>query len=372
MVVRSVRFSPLVTVCRGGDVSSAAGRAGRTQTGRSAILRLGKQSTLDVLCVGQCSMMAYTRESTAVIAQASAQDSSAQGSSNTNELLIVGPGVLGSYLGKLWLDTHGAGTVVGQTNTTTNHEVLKSIGISPRTGDDAQGVKAGQRFANVAYCAPPSGSEDYPGDIAKALSYWDGSGNFIFTSSAGVYSINDGSDCNESSPVNELGSNPRTDALLLAEKTVLEAGGCVMRLVGLYHRTRGPHTFFLKQGDVPRWGGYTVNMIHYEDAASICKAVLVGQGSDTGIYRSEVFVGCDGTPVTFQDMMHAIEESGVLPGHVEFTEKDGGDNKGKYMSNTATREQLQWSPKYSSVAAFFKQGAQDWYCRVQPTGMPHA
>lgn len=36
---------------------------------------------------------------------------------------------------------------------------------------------------------------------------------------------------------------------------------------------RGAHTFFLRQGQVSRWGGYTVNLIHYEDAASLCVAV---------------------------------------------------------------------------------------------------
>ena len=38
-----------------------------------------------------------------------------------DQLLIVGPGVLGSYLGSLWLEANGPGTVVGQTNSTTNH-----------------------------------------------------------------------------------------------------------------------------------------------------------------------------------------------------------------------------------------------------------
>lgn len=37
---------------------------------------------------------------------------------------------------------------------------------------------------------------------------------------------------------------------------------------------RGAHTFFLRQGEVQRWGGYTVNLIHYEDAAELCLAVL--------------------------------------------------------------------------------------------------
>lgn len=36
---------------------------------------------------------------------------------------------------------------------------------------------------------------------------------------------------------------------------------------------RGAHTFFLRMGKVPRWGGYTVNLIHYEDAARLAAAV---------------------------------------------------------------------------------------------------
>ena len=64
---------------------------------------------------------------------------------------------------------------------------------------------------------------------------------------------------------------------------------------------RGAHTFFLREKEVARWGGYTVNLIHYEDAASLCLAVLVGQGGEeAGPYRSRAFLGCDGAPVTFE------------------------------------------------------------------------
>lgn len=47
----------------------------------------------------------------------------------------------------------------------------------------------------------------------------------------------------------------------------------MVRLVGLYHALRGAHTFFLRAGSVERWGGYIINLIHYEDAASLCLAV---------------------------------------------------------------------------------------------------
>ena len=50
-----------------------------------------------------------------------------------------------------------------------------------------------------------------------------------------------------------------------------------------------------------RWGGYTVNLIHYEDAASLCLAALQGRGSEGGAYyRARTFLGCDGAPVTFE------------------------------------------------------------------------
>lgn len=44
--------------------------------------------------------------------------------------------------------------------------------------------------------------------------------------------------CDESAPTAKPGDNERTDRLLAAEAVVLEAGGCVVRLVGLYHAQR--------------------------------------------------------------------------------------------------------------------------------------
>jgi hypothetical protein len=48
--------------------------------------------------------------------------SSVMASASSQDLLIVGPGVLGSYLGKLWKEQHPGATVTGQTNSTANHE----------------------------------------------------------------------------------------------------------------------------------------------------------------------------------------------------------------------------------------------------------
>lgn len=56
-----------------------------------------------------------------VVAAAAAGNGSGGDGPSSNRLLIVGPGVLGSYLGKLWVDANGTGSVVGQTNSTNNH-----------------------------------------------------------------------------------------------------------------------------------------------------------------------------------------------------------------------------------------------------------
>jgi hypothetical protein len=296
------------------------------------------------------------------------------GSPSSKSLLICGPGVLGSYLGKLWLDDFGAGTVTGQTNTTNNHAALSALGVKTRLKTEA----GAEKFPFVCYSAPPSGSEDYVGDVNAALNLWDGTGSFVFTSSAGVYAVEDGSACDENAPLVPLGANPRTDALLNAEQAVLDAGGCVVRLVGLYHRTRGAHTFFLKQGEVARFGGYIVNLIHYEDAASLTGAILRGQGSEnqgsSDGYRSKVFLGCDNIPVSFEDMMKQIEASGQLDGSTTFTGA-AGPSQGKRMNNNATRKQLQWEPKFSGgIGKFFADGGNDWYFvegSAAPTGAPH-
>lgn len=337
------------------------------------------------------------RASVAASASASASDSVVPAAATTAEptipstpsgddLLIVGPGVLGSYLGLLWKTRHPRANVVGQTNTTTSHDKLKSLGIAPRTSEEAAGSSA--KYPRVLFAAPPSGSADFVAEIEKAISLWDRDAPgacFVYTGSAAVYDVDDGSHCNEDSPLVQKGKSERTDKLLAAEDAVLGAGGCVLRLAGLYHAQRGAHTFFLRMGTVDRWGGYTVNLLHYEDAARLAEAVLSGAGltgsgdggggapsrcspspSPPSSWRSRAFLGTDGAPITFQDMCDAAVASGSYKTStpVKFTAEEGAStSRGKLMSNAATREALggEWQPKYSSFEAFVASGAVDVY-----------
>ncbi len=52
-----------------------------------------------------------------------------------------------------------------------------------------------------------------------------------------------------------------------SNKLIFSSGACLLQ--------RGAHTFFLKMAKVGRWAGYTVNLIHYEDAAELAAAVRV-------------------------------------------------------------------------------------------------
>ena len=203
--------------------------------------------------------------------------------------------------------------------------------------------------------------------VAAATKLWDGSGSFVFTSSMSVCAAEDGSEVNEENcPLVPEGRGPSTDRLLAAEAAALSAGGNVLRLVGLYHAQRGPHTFFIRQGEIARYGGYTVNMLHYEDAASLAAAILRGDGAPTGgAWRGRVFVGADNHPLTFQEMVDACFDSGAFSGSVKFTAPapTNGVGLGKRVNNDITRRKLGgWAPKHNSFVDFYKTTkGQDFY-----------
>ena len=63
--------------------------------------------------LASASVLHFSRSRSAVAVMAAA---------GSKDLLIVGPGVLGSVTGKLWKEEFPEATVVAQTNTTNNHE----------------------------------------------------------------------------------------------------------------------------------------------------------------------------------------------------------------------------------------------------------
>ncbi|KAH0465267.1 hypothetical protein IEQ34_005370 [Dendrobium chrysotoxum] len=109
-----------------------------------------------------------------------------------SSLLIVGPGVLGKLVAEKWQQDYPGCHIFGQTMTTEHHDDLVKLGIKPSLSG-----KSDREYPNIIFCAPPSRTTDYPGDVRVALSNWNGEGSFLFTSSTAVYDCNDEQLCDE-------------------------------------------------------------------------------------------------------------------------------------------------------------------------------
>ncbi|KAF7837874.1 uncharacterized protein G2W53_006356 [Senna tora] len=263
-----------------------------------------------------------------------------------HDLLIVGPGVLGRMVAEKWREEHPDCQVYGQTLTTDHHDELIKMGINP----SLKWTEAAHKFPYVIFCAPPSQSSDYPGDLRLATLSWNGEGSFLFTSSSAPYDCNDNGPCDEDTPVVPIGRSPRTDVLLKAENVVLEFGGCVLRLTNLdilNKEGRGAHAYWLEKGIVDSRPDHILNFIHYEDAASLSIAILKKN------FRGRIFLGCDNHPLSRQEVMDLVNQSGKFEKKFEkFTGTDGP--LGKRLNNSKTRQEIGWEPKYSSFPHFLE------------------
>ena len=324
-------------------------------------------------------------------------------------LLVVGPGVLGSLVCQKWLEMFPAAIVVGQTNSTKNHESLEKLGITARTEDTFEHFDP-KTYPYVVFSAPPSGSDDYPGEIKKALEKWNGKNEysgFCFTSSSAVFP--DNIDCDDDTATLKLGANPRADRLLNAENVVLEHENrrkekensddavkkekeegknenyqnraAVLRLAGLYHSLRGAHTYFMKAGTIESRPDALVNCIHYEDAADLVVKVLLREDA-----QRNVFLGCDGHPITREDVATCALESGCFDNDdndsedgqkhskPEFTKSEGP--VGRRMTCEGTRKALGWAPKFTSFRDFFdketNKGKDSFAEEASPFGWNHS
>ncbi|GMH29292.1 hypothetical protein Nepgr_031135 [Nepenthes gracilis] len=248
-----------------------------------------------------------------------------------NDLLIIGPGVLGRSIAQKWREEHPGCQIYGQTATADHHDELIQMGINP----SIKGTKLGRGFPYVIFCAPPSRSLDYPGDVREAASSWNGEGSLLFTSSSAPYDCSDNGFCDENTAVVPIGRSPRTDILLKAETAVLDCGD------------RGAHTYWLEKGTVEVRPDHIFNLIHYEDAATLAISILKKN------FRRRVFLGCDNHPLSRQEAMDLVNRSGKFrKTFVGFTGTN--DPLGKRLNNSITRAEIGWQPKYGSFAQFLE------------------
>ena len=286
--------------------------------------------------------------------------------SASKDLLIVGCGTLGAMAGAAWRSEFPDAVVVGETMTDTRHEALAAAGITPSLRDDRAALLASRscRFPYVLFCAAPRASgERYPDEVCGALEEcWEGGGgggssssssgddttegNFVFTSSGGVYAEDSGGVVDEGSAVSD---SERARKLLAAEGATLERGGSVVRLAGLYTATRGAHSYWFTQDEVASDGASIVNLLHYEDAAGVSIAALLraAGGADERVY-----LACDDEPITRADICSAGRASSIYADANSPIFKGSGGPMGKVYDTSATRKRLSWTPKYPTFREY--------------------
>jgi len=183
---------------------------------------------------------------------------------------------------------------------------------------------------------------------------WSGpenGGTFVFTSSGGIYGPGNGETVSETTPI-PTPESPRTKRLVEAELNTIAAGGCVLRLAGLYTLERGAHNYWLEKGDGTVKGSQDgiINLLHYDDAAGSCVAALQADREQT---RGKTFLISDGNPTTRGGICESSLKS------KKYGSKSmpifGGDNsagKGKIYDGHWSNDVLSWKPVYSSFDEF--------------------
>eukprot|EP00977_Amphora_coffeiformis_P015695 scaffold4674_cov188-Amphora_coffeaeformis.AAC.6 len=330
--------------------------------------------------------------------------SSSSSSSSSNPQLrqhscaVVGVGVLGTSLCRQILETTTDWTVTGITKTTKRHDAIRQampadqvhrltlLTTTTTTSDDDDDATTTttQKFPNVVFCAPPSGSEDYAADVQDAVeNLWMGpeGGGFVvphdhtillhhqveeedWSSSLvaaveTIYSVESGI-VTETTPITNV--SPRSEKLVKAEEIVTQAGGCALRLAGLYLLERGAHSYWLGAGkDKPIQGNPDglINLLHYDDAAGACWAALRA-GSDA--CRGQIFLISDGHPQTRRQIVQAAlksapyRDSSIVPTFASEQQPDPTE-PGKRYDGSWSNQVLQWKPIYESFDKFMEANA---------------
>ena len=142
-----------------------------------------------------------------------------------------------------------------------------------------------------------------------------------------------------------------------AEKIVTDAGGCALRLAGLYLLQRGAHSFYFST-DKPIQGNPDglVNLLHYDDAASSCLAALKAGPS---VCRGQTFLISDGQPQTRKQICESTLKSAAYRGRPmpTFASEPDPSQPGKRYDGSFSNQALQWKPTYESFDKFMEANA---------------
>jgi len=260
---------------------------------------------------------------------------------------VVGVGVLGTSLCQQLLEK--GSQVTGITKTTNRHDSIRQE--IPNLQHLTTLDECTEKFDDIVFCAPPSGSDDYPETIRSCVeNLWTGKGLFVYTSSGGIYGPGENNVVTETSPTADPESSPRIARAVEAEQVVRNAGGCCLRLAGLYTLDRGPHSFWLAKGEVGSGPNGLINMLHYDDAAGACVAALLAGSS---VCAGQTFLVSDGNPLTRQEICESARKHPKYNAMAMPTFDESDTTRGKIYDGSVTNKALNWQPKNESFDSFF-------------------
>lgn len=258
-----------------------------------------------------------------------------------SKALVVGAGYLGAEVVRVFrdLDWEVQGATLG------GGDGLLACDVS-----DFESVSALPETDVVVHCA----ASGRGGEEAYRRVYLDGCRNLmrrfpgaklLFTSSSSVYAQHEGELVTEASDT--VPDRATGEILLEAEKVILEAGGVVARLAGIYGPGRSVllRKFMDGEAVIEEDGRRFINTIHRDDAARAIFHLMSLDPFPSG----QIFNVCDSVTLTQLGVYQGLAERfgrGLPPfGPRDLNRKRGWTHK--RVSNAKLRE-TGWEPQYPS------------------------
>lgn len=276
----------------------------------------------------------------------------------TRRVLIAGCGYLGLAAAAAF---HRAGwKVTGCTHSEESAAAVRAAGYAALACDISDPAETAARLPRAVDLVIHAASSGRGGADAYRRVYLAGAthllstlpgAHFIFTGSTSVYAQTGGEWVDESSstaPDRETGR-----ILLETESLILEKGGCIARLAGLYGPGRSVllRRFFSGEAVLEAGGQRWINQIHRDDAATAL--LSLAEAKAQGIFNV-----VDDTPQTQREIYEwlATHFQRPLPpeGPIDPNRKRGWTSK--RVSNQKLRS-LSWRPAYPSFRAAIQTGS---------------
>ena len=256
-------------------------------------------------------------------------------------LLIAGYGFLGTALKREF-------SAVGWEVTTLRRGDGADISCDLTSADDVAAISGD--YDLVIQCAATGGGGE---DVYRAV-YLQAAENllgrfpeadYIFVSSTSVYAQTDHSVVTEQSPAEP--TSPTGKVLRQAEGKVLEGGGCVARLSGLYgpDRCHVLKNFLAGTARLDGEGARIMNFVHRDDAAAGLR-VIAGKSAQGQVYN--VSAGSVSQRDCYQSLADHFSMPLPLSSESDAPRKRG--NSSKHVSSELIQG-LGWQPVYTDFLA---------------------